>query len=62
MIRKEGVVVIGMRSKRQWESVTPELAQVPFLKNWQRTHLSEGNMQPGIFQQAVNALRGSTGG
>jgi len=55
----ESKIVVGMRSKKQWTNVVPEVEGVPFLKNPQNPHISAGNMGTELFQKIVEALRDS---
>jgi hypothetical protein len=57
MLDKEGVVVVGMRSKDHWVNAFQAFEQVPFLINRQRPYITEGNMAGDLFRKIVEALR-----
>jgi hypothetical protein len=56
MLGKDGVQVVGMRSKKHWEEVDQALGHQPFLKNYQRTYITRGNMETTCFDRLLEAL------
>jgi hypothetical protein len=52
-----GKIVVGMRSKKQWANVVPDVESVPFLKNPQNPHISPANTGAELFDRIVQALR-----
>ena len=60
MLEKRGAVGVVMRSMDHWVSADPWFGKVPFLKNRQRPWISRGNMDAGLFDRIVEALRGAT--
>jgi hypothetical protein len=59
MLEKAGAVGVGMRSMDHWVSADRWFGNVPFLKNRQRPWISRGNMDEGLFDRIVEALRGN---
>ncbi|HEX4038573.1 MAG TPA: hypothetical protein VHX37_10985 [Acidobacteriaceae bacterium] len=57
MLKKEGVVVVGMRSRAHWVGASSEFRQVPFLVNKQRPFVTRGNMEGGLFDRILEAMR-----
>jgi hypothetical protein len=57
MARKEGVQVIGMRSREHWIQVHPSFASIPFLANKQSPWLTRRNMDDGLFDRVLETLR-----
>ena len=52
-----GKLVVGMRSKKHWLNVVPDVENVPFLKNPQSPHISPANTGAELFERVVEALR-----
>ncbi len=50
-------IVVGMRSKKHWLNVVPEVQNVPFLANPQNPHISPANTGTELFDRIVEALR-----
>jgi hypothetical protein len=57
MLKKEGVVVLGMRAKNHWVNVDPEFEDVPFLNSRQNACITRGNTKPGLFDSILKALK-----
>ena len=57
MARKEGILVIGMRSREHWVQVHPSFATTPFLVNKQSPWLTRRNMDEQIYDRVLDALR-----
>jgi hypothetical protein len=57
MARKEGVQVIGMRSREHWMQVHPSFAAIPFLANKQSPWLTRANMGEQVFNRVLDSLR-----
>jgi hypothetical protein len=57
MARKEGVQVIGMRSREHWVQVHPTFATIPFLANKFSPWLTRRNMDKQVYDRALHALR-----
>ncbi len=57
MLRRPQTMVIGMRSKRLWGNVHTDFLKVPYLKSPQNVCVSRGNMELGVFEQVVKALK-----
>jgi hypothetical protein len=53
---EEGVEVVRMRKGRHWLEVDPRFGSVPALKS-QRPWISRGNMDAGLFDRIVSALK-----
>jgi hypothetical protein len=60
MLEKHGAVGVGMRSMDHWMGADRWFGNVPFLKNRQRPWISRGNMDEGLFDRIVEALKGNT--
>ncbi len=60
MLEKHSAVGVGMRSMDHWVKADRWFGSVPFLKNRQRPWISRGNMDEGLFDRIVEALRGNT--
>jgi hypothetical protein len=56
MLVKQGVQVIGMRSRALWLRAIPELIRVPFLRNPQNPCISGGNMERDAYDRVIQAL------
>jgi len=56
MSQKDGVVVVGMRSRRLWAEVDGVFEKIAYLKNPQCGYLSRGNTDPALFSRMVKAL------
>ena len=50
-------LIVGLRAKRLWGEVDPRLADVPYLRSWQASHLSPKNCGEKVFNQIVEALK-----
>lgn len=50
-------LVVLMRSQKHWLEVDPEFGKAPRLKNPQCGHVSEGNMDPGLYKEMVAELQ-----
>jgi hypothetical protein len=57
MVRKEGVQIIGMRSRKHWVQVHPSFAAIPFLTNKFSPWLTRRNMDERIYNRVLDALR-----
>jgi hypothetical protein len=53
MLDKDGVILLGMRSKSHWLSSDSAFQSVPFLKNNQRPFISRGNMDESLFESIM---------
>jgi hypothetical protein len=56
MLRKDGVQVVGTRSRHYWVEAGRELNRVLFLKNRQRPWITRRNMDRGVFESMLAAL------
>lgn len=56
MLNRDGVIVLGMRSKDHWSSSDPAFRNVPFLKGKQRPWVSRRNMDEGLFENILKLL------
>lgn len=50
-------LVVGMRAKKTWAMVDPQLLEIPCLKNPQCGAVSVGNAPESLFDEIVAALR-----
>lgn len=57
MLEERGVQVVGMRSKKFWVEADPIFGQIPFLKNPRCGYVGRGNMELGVFDRIVKALK-----
>jgi hypothetical protein len=57
MARRDGVQVIGMRSREHWVQVHPSFAKTPFLANRQSPWLTRRNMDEEIYNRVLDALQ-----
>lgn len=49
-------LIIGMRSKKKWAEVDPQLVKIPYLNSPQSGAVSRHNCPPGVFDEIVEAL------
>lgn len=56
MLSKQGVQVVGTRSRLRWLQVGQEFSRVPFLNNPQRPWVTRGNMDDRVFGRVIQAL------
>jgi len=54
---EEGVEIVGMRSRDHWLSADQGFSKIPFLKNNRHPWISRGNMDEGLFDKLVAALK-----
>jgi len=57
MLKEQGAIMVGMRSKEFWVNFDRTFEQVPFLNSPQNPCISRRNMEPGLFDRIVNALK-----
>lgn len=50
-------LVVGMRGKNRWANVSPDFADVPYIRNPQSCYISPGNTDGNLFARIVEALR-----
>jgi hypothetical protein len=57
MLQKQGIEVIGMRSKKQWGKANEAFLQIPYLNSPQNPCLTKRNMDRSVYDRLLQALK-----